>query len=566
MRKWSLLNLFKRKEFSMEDEIKRAISVRILLSFSIIILAAFIIGSLNVFSTLKQVEKNVHAQCNILTEFTVSQLLINNASAVQLNLKNINRENKFIHFKWVEKGVPNQPSHKIMWKFPFSWVEYCPIKAKENQSFGYFEVTGSLTYSYEMLSTFLMRVALGCCFIFTIFLLLYPLGKRIPQQIFVEPILEVLTLLKRGWKNSTVLDEHVMPVEIREINTKLIQLLKDAESHSHEMAFAQIAAKVAHDIRSPLAALNMLLTKNIAVLPEKELSIMKNAIDRINTIADNLLESRKNNNKVEAIDAVTKPELAAILLKNIVSEKQIQYEERDIQFEVNISKETSGLFIDVNASELTRALSNLLNNAVEALENKGKIVLDLSAAEEWLVLIIADTGKGMTPEQLSEILSKKISVGKEHGSGIGLSSAIETIQSSGGTFSIDSIYGKGTTITIRLPIVPPRFVCDTPDFIFIDDSRYLTDAWQAQASLKGKKLVVFNSIEDAERYIHLFPKTTPIYIDSELGGNIKGEDLAKSLYNKGFSTLYLCTGRDELEFPAMSWIKKIVGKEYPNTV
>jgi signal transduction histidine kinase len=563
MRKWALLNLFKRKEFSMEDEIKRAISVRILLSILILILAALIIGSLNFFSTLKQVEKNVHEQCSILSEFTVSQLLIDNASAVQLNLKNINRKNKLIHFKWIEKGTPEKPENKIIWKFPFSWVEYCPIKAKENQSFGFFEVSGSLSYSYEMLSTVLMRVALSCCFIFTIFLLLYPLGKRIPQQIFVEPILEVLTLLKRGWKNSIELDEHAMPVEIREIKYKLIQLLKEAESHSHEMAFAQIAAKVAHDIRSPLAALNMLLTKNIAVLPEEELIIMKSAIERINTIADNLLETRKDTNKVEVSEVVTKPELAAILLKNIVTEKQVQYQERDIQFEVNINEEASRIFIDVNASELTRALSNLLNNAVEAIDNQGKISLGLSVVDEWLVLIISDTGKGMYPEQLSEIIAKSISVGKKHGSGIGLSSAIETIQSSGGTFSIDSIYGKGTTITLRLPIVPPRFVCEIPDFIFIDDSKYLTDAWQAQASLNEKKLVVFNSIEDAERYIHLFPKATPIYIDSDLGVDIKGEDLAKIFYDKGFSSLYLCTGRDETEFPPMPWIKKIVGKEYP---
>lgn len=547
----------------MEDEITRAISIRILLSILIVILAAVIVGILNFHTGLKQIEKNVHEQCSILSEFTVSQLLINNANAVQLNLKNINRKNKLIHFEWIEKGTPSESPHKILWQFPFEWVEYCPIKAKENQNFGYFKVSGSIIYSYEILSTILLRFTISCCLIFIIFLLLYPLGKRIPRQIFVNPILELLVLLKRGWRDSSIVEDDSMPVEIREIKSKLIQLLKEAESHSHEMAFVQIAAKVAHDIRSPLAALNMLLTKNIAILPSNEIDIMKGAIERINAIADNLLESKKDTEKPDKVDTSTKAELGAILVKNIVSEKKVQYEGRNIQFKVNITEEASFVFIDVNASQLTRALSNLLNNSVEAIENKGTITLDLSVAEEQLVIVITDTGKGMHPDQLSEILEKSISVGKDHGSGIGLSSAIQTIQSVNGIFAIDSVYGKGTTITIRLPIVPPRFICETPDFIFIDDSIYLTDAWQAQATLKGQKLVAFNSVEDATRYIHLFPKTTPIYIDSDLRSNIKGEELAKIFYEKGFTTLYLCTGRDESEFPSLPWIKKVVGKDYP---
>ncbi len=563
-----MAKFFKRKALSMEDEIKRAISVRILLAILIMVSAWFIIGGLSLHGTLKQIEKNVHAQCSILSEFTVNQLLINNLSAVQLNLKNINLANKSIHYKWIEKEKSPSTQSKIMWKFPFSWIEYCPIKIKGEENFGYFEASGTLLYSNEMLSNILMRIALSCCFLFTIFLLLYPLGKRIPRQIFVKPILELLILLKRGWKNSSkVEDESSMPVEIRQIKSKLIHLLKEAESHSQEMAFAQIAAKVAHDIRSPLAALNMLLKKNTSVLPPEELNIMKCSLERINTIADNLLESRKENETGESASiSKMKPELAAILLNNIVSEKQVQYEERDIQFIVNISDDASHVFVEVDASELTRALSNLLNNSVEAIENKGSITVGLSVEGNWLVFTISDTGKGIRPEELSNILKKRISIGKEHGSGIGLSSAIQTIQSAGGIFSMDSMYGKGTVVKFRLSIVPPCFLCDNPDFIFIDDSTYLTDAWQAQAALNGQQLVVFNSVDETKRYIHLFPKKTPVYIDSDLGSNIKGEDLAKTLYNKGFMTIYLCTGREESDFPSMPWITKIVGKEFPTQV
>jgi signal transduction histidine kinase len=555
---------FKRKEFSMEDEIKRAITARVLLSFLILFIALVAMGALNLSSTFEQLEKNVQEQCDILSEFTVSQLLINNASAVQLNLENINRENKLIRFDWIQQGSP-PVENKMTWKFPFEWVDYCAIKAKENRNFGYFKVSGSLIYNYEILYVFLMRMTLACVLMFTIFLLLYPLGRRIPQQIFVNPIMELLNLLKRGWKNPSELNDSKMPVEICEIKSKLIQLLKDAESHSHEVAFAQIAAKVAHDIRSPLAALNMLLKKNVAVLPEEEQGIMRCSIERINTIADNLLDSKKEKDLGEiVVSSKTKPELAAVLVKNIVSEKRTQYADCAIQFQLNVNEDASSVFVDVNASELNRALSNLMNNSVEAIEDKGIITLNLLISGQSLLFILEDTGIGMHPEQLSKILEKNISFGKEHGSGIGLSSAIQTIQSSGGVFSIESTFGKGTCVEFELPIVPARFLCDAPDFIFIDDSTYLTDAWQAQASLNSQKLLVFNSVEDVEHYIHLFSHETPLYIDSDLNGAIKGEDLAKTLYEKGFVTIYLCTGRDESDFPEMPWIKKIVGKEYPD--
>lgn len=697
-----MLDFFKKKNISMEDEIKRVITARILLSFFILFTALILLSVLNVTSTFRQLEKNVEEQCAILSEFTIGQLLINNESAIQLNIDNINRENNLIHFEWVRKGKPPL-QNKMTWILPFSWVDYCPIQSKEGEYFGYFKVSGSLIYNYDMLSAFLIKMALVLCFIFTIFLLLYPLGKRIPEEIFVKPIMDLLNLLKSGKKEQSVSDESKIPVEIQEIKLKLTQMLKEAESHSHEVAFGQIAAKVAHDIRSPLAALNMLLKKNVASLPEEERNIIRSATQRINDIANNLLNQKKEKDLGKtSFSKKTAPELAAILLENIVSEKRAQYSERDIQFQLNIDENVHGVFVDVNANELSRALSNLINNSVEAIpenrKEKGKVVLGLTVTSNQTVLFsVMDNGIGMHPEQLAQILEKSVSVGKENGSGIGLSSAIQSIESWNGIFSIKSQFGTGTQVDFALPIavhpewfapilplqegstivfldddevihqiwqkrlsetkdkkqkdfhrvhcyraeellkwyqenpllrekalflvdyeligssstgsdivkqlnianhalmvtsryddanvrlecqqlgikfIPKNFAVhipiyifsSEPDFIFVDDSVYLTDAWKAQAELHGKKVVIFNTVNEVNTYIEYFPHNTPLYIDSNLGEDIKGEILAKSLHEKGFQTIYLCTGMDDTEFPDMPWIKKIIGKEYPESL
>lgn len=577
-------SFFSKKNDSLANEIKRVITLRILFTLGILFLAILVLAVVNVSSSFSQTKKSVEAQCFILSEFTISQALIDNESAIQLNLDSINSDNKYIHFDWI-KDKKSPPADQVSWKFPFSWTDYCPITSTEGENFGYFKVSGSILYDNSIVSSSIMRVGLIFSFGFIIFLLLYPLGNKIPDRLFIKPVMDLLNLLNTGWKEENKPEkreeselntnrDNQVPVEILEIKSKVIQMLKEAEIHSHEMAFGQIAAKVAHDIRSPLAALNILLKKNAASLPESELNIIQNATQRINDIANNLL-TQKRVNKLTSEPSTAdpsneniacKPELIPLLLENIILEKRAQYSDLAVQFELNIAKsQLETIFVNLVADEFNRALSNLINNAVEAITGKGKVTLELSKqSDNFMCLSIVDTGKGMHSEQLEKVLMNGISVGKENGSGIGLSSAIQSIESWGGVFSMTSEFGKGTSVELKLPMTKtPKFYQKNPDLIFIDDSVYLTDAWKAQATLNGKKMSVFNTVNELRHYIHYFSKETPLYIDSNLGTAIKGEILAKELYEMGFTTIYLCTGMDDCEFSDMPWIKKIIGKEYP---
>ena len=103
----------------------------------------------------------------------------------------------------------------------------------------------------------------------------------------------------------------------------------------------------------------------------------------------------------------------------------------------------------------------------------------------------------------------------------------------------------------------------TYDLIFLDDAISLTEAWEMVALSAGKNILTCNKTDDLEMVLENIDPATPIYIDSELGGKIKGEQYAESLFHRGFTALYLATGHRSEYFGPLPWIKGIVGKEPP---
>ena len=71
------------------------------------------------------------------------------------------------------------------------------------------------------------------------------------------------------------------------------------------------------------------------------------------------------------------------------------------------------------------------------------------------------------------------------------------------------------------------------------------------------------TLDELNKEIAQFDKGVPIYIDSNLGGAVKGEDISKDLHERGFTNLYLATGYSHKRFPRLPWLQDIVGKEVP---
>jgi signal transduction histidine kinase len=109
----------------------------------------------------------------------------------------------------------------------------------------------------------------------------------------------------------------------------------------------------------------------------------------------------------------------------------------------------------VDRTLVVRALTNLIENAVQAMPLGGALDIRLEAADSGVRLVVRDTGIGMDANARQRAFEPYFST-KTAGSGLGLANAKRNIEREGGTIALESAPDQGTTITVTLPSAPPR--------------------------------------------------------------------------------------------------------------
>lgn len=279
-------------------------------------------------------------------------------------------------------------------------------------------------------------------------------------------------------------------------------------------ATSTLAKQVAHDIRSPLSALDIVLatTQN---MPEEKRNLARAAITRIKDIANDLL-SQTPKPTTPLATSKNSAHLISSLLESILTEKRIQYKNLpyvEIHFEP--APNSYGLFANIDAVEFKRLISNLVNNAVEALpDQKGRVLVLLSSDEKKIICEIRDNGKGIPARILSHLGKKGVTFGKEGtsaGSGLGLYHAKTTIEAWNGRLDIHSIEGKGTNLLLSLQRTDaPNWFCESLSIpkgsrvVVLDDDSSIHKVWesrlQQQLFLNEIEILHFTMPEAFERW------------------------------------------------------------------
>ncbi len=240
--------------------------------------------------------------------------------------------------------------------------------------------------------------------------------------------------------------------------------------------------QIARDIRSPLSAL-LVLTDATAKLPERDRNLFRSAMGRIREIANRLDDA----GRVKQSRSQRQLEVHALapIIEAIVAEKQIEYRNRST---VTLSADLTGsygLFCLCDPAEFRTALSNLINNAVEAIGAEGKVVLRLLAQGNKVTLQIKDNGAGMPPAVLARLGEEGATFGKVQGRGLGIYQAKEAIEAAHGHLKIASLVGVGTEVSIVLPTAePPRWFLQTLEIptvgktVILDDDMSIHEMWK----------------------------------------------------------------------------------------
>lgn len=271
---------------------------------------------------------------------------------------------------------------------------------------------------------------------------------------------------------------------------------------------AEVAAQVAHDIRSPLAALEV-AAGDASHLSEDKRILIRSAVSRIRDIANSQLAVSRTPIAVAPKEMTVVPHLLSSLLGPVVSEKRLQYRPMSrIEIELRFDSTANyGLFASVQPVEFKRVISNLVNNAVEAaVDGAGFVTVTLSARAGEALIAVQDDGKGIPAEVLAKLGRRGETHGKSGGSGLGLHHARASAESWGGRLEISSEAARGTTVTIRLPQAraPEWFVSelvlkDGEAVVILDDDASIHHVWNGRLdTFRAKGIEIFHASAPSE--------------------------------------------------------------------
>lgn len=309
--------------------------------------------------------------------------------------------------------------------------------------------------------------------------------------------------------------ETQLPLELREYYNIFLSNLNREQNLRNQQRDLEVKQstlrKVAHNILSPLAALNSQMSA-FKTQSEDALIIAKTAIRDINDIANSLSLNYASTNTLS--DSI-KAELIFSLIDSVVSQKRLEHKKRSkIQIEFDYPPDSYRLFSKLNRIEFRSIISNLINNSVEAIENSGLIRVQLKKSGDNAMIEILDNGKGIPKKYLNIVGTENASFAKKNGSGFGLFHAKKHVETWFGKLNIQSAVGTGTKVVITLPLtVKPTWfaasinVLKNSKVVVLDDSPSMHQVWESRlvdinrSSFKKCELIHFLTASDFKKWI-----------------------------------------------------------------
>ena len=206
--------------------------------------------------------------------------------------------------------------------------------------------------------------------------------------------------------------------------------------------------KITHEIKNPIAVckgyLDMMDYRDIDKV-ERYNSIIKDEINRTLILMDDFLDYTKIKVEKEEADFYLLIEDTCDIMKPL-------FNANDVSLKLDIPDDE--LYMELDYNRLKQVLVNLLKNSIEAKDKKKKssyISIKAFVEGDDVNLIIKDNGVGMSQKSLDKV-DEMFYTTKEKGTGLGVALSKEIIYQHDGSISYDSVKGKYTTVTIKLPI------------------------------------------------------------------------------------------------------------------
>ncbi len=251
---------------------------------------------------------------------------------------------------------------------------------------------------------------------------------------------------------SMTVDVIVVSILLVIVNRKQRRLVEVNQQLAHNEKVAtlgRVAAQVAHEVRNPLAGLLLysehLKGKIDGKLPQKDAQLIDKIIDTINNLTattEQILNfARPVTLAPRRVDLNEVARDATQLLSTEIAAHSI---------ETKLELASSPVAGMLDEPSIRATTLNLVLNAVQAMPAGGHLTISTGTDDGKLLMMIRDTGLGMSPDQIRQIF-EPFSTTKSRGLGLGMPYAQKIIQQHGGHIVVESQQGKGTDVKIELP-------------------------------------------------------------------------------------------------------------------
>lgn len=255
------------------------------------------------------------------------------------------------------------------------------------------------------------------------------------------------------WVDTTIVpflddkDEPYQYVYIRKDITNRKRTEEFLKTSDKLSVIGELAAGVAHEIRNPLTSLKgftQILKSRLSDDSDQEfISIMMSELDRINMIVNEFM--------VLARPQAVSYEKSNVqdLIENVLTLIETQATLNNVQIYTRLIDTIPAITCSEN--QIKQVLINVLKNAIEAMPSGGEVVVSVFFDNKHVMVEIQDNGKGIPDHQLSH-LGEPFYTTKKKGNGLGLMICRRIIQNHQGELTFESEEGKGTTVSIKLPL------------------------------------------------------------------------------------------------------------------
>ena len=221
-----------------------------------------------------------------------------------------------------------------------------------------------------------------------------------------------------------------------------------------------VLAVVSHDLGNPLSAIRVGTTVLLRQLPESPANeVARRQVDNIRSSALQMERLIRDLLQVKQIEAgyltLERERLAPVVL---LSEAVEQLEPLVFAKEQNLRRvdETDGVYVYGDRERLLQVFSNLIGNAVKFTPSGGQITIGAQVQDPVVVFSVSDSGPGIPQEHLPHVFDRFWQARRtgRHGIGLGLAIVKGIVEAHGGSVSVDSEIGQGTTFRFTLPTFP----------------------------------------------------------------------------------------------------------------